>query len=74
MLQDWQQRVVEEKKELDEKIKKLDKFLKGIDDGTLPDVVLNSISNVDEDLLIDQLGAMEKYSEYLKRRIERFNK
>ena len=74
MLQDWQQRVVEEKKELDEKIQRLNEFLQKFDDGLLPDAVLESMEARDLGLLEAQLCAMEEYSEYLKCRIERFNK
>ena len=74
MLQDWQQRVVEEKKELDEKIEKLKKFLKGIREGTLPVAVTDSIGDYDRDLLIDQLSAMKDYSECLRYRIDLFNR
>lgn len=74
MLQDWQQRVVEEKKELDEKIQRLNEFLQKFDDGLLPDAVLESMEARDLGLLEAQLCAMEEYSECLKYRIERFNK
>lgn len=73
-MRNWQQRVVEEKAELDVKIKKLSKFLKGIEDETLPDVVLDSVDGVGLDLLTDQYSAMLEYSECLEYRINRFNK
>ena len=59
-----EQRVVDEKKELDEKIAALDAFLEGPVFPTLP--------NQDQDLLIDQVSTMDDYSDILARRIQRF--
>ena len=63
-MEDWQERVVQEKKELDEKITKLkamicsDKF--------------EALADTDQRLLVMQLSAMKQYASVLKARIERF--
>lgn len=63
-LQDWQQRVVEEKHELDAKLVKLDMFL----DGSKP----SHIEQLDWDLLKQQRAAMGQYSFILDLRIGKF--
>lgn len=63
-LQDWQQRVVEEKHELDAKLVKLDMFL----DGSKP----SYIEQIDWDLLKQQRTAMGQYSFILDLRIGKF--
>ena len=60
-----QQRVVDEKTSLDEKISKLISFMESDASSVL------SLS--EEDDLEEQLGYMEKYSEVLGRRISKFN-
>lgn len=62
----WQQRVIDEKAELDIKINKLATFL-----TTPRDVQLPADEYQD---LIDQHNLMLKYSEILRRRISRFTK
>ena len=57
-LQDWQKRVVDEKTELGEKIKKLKKYL---DENTDYD-----------DLLLIQFNVMNAYFNILEARIEKF--
>lgn len=63
-LQDWQQRIVEEKHELDAKLVKLDMFL----DGSKP----SHIEQLDWDLLKQQRTAMGQYSFILDLRIGKF--
>jgi len=60
-----QQRVVDEKSALDEKISKLVAFM----DSDASEV----LSLTEEDDLEEQLGYMEKYSEVLERRISKFS-
>ena len=65
-MQPHQERVVTEKKELDEKIDKLKVFLLGETFSTLPE---------DEQMrLIDQKNVMQQYSEILRARIAAFTK
>ncbi|WP_337918720.1 crAss001_48 related protein [Vibrio cholerae] len=59
-----QQRVVEEKKELDSKIEKLNTFIDG--------QVFKKLDNEDKKLLIKQLHEMKAYSRTLGCRIRRF--
>lgn len=63
-MQDWQQRVVEEKSDLDVKIKKLETF------------VLSEkwygLDPIDQDLLKRQLFVMIQYTNRLRDRIARF--
>lgn len=66
MFQPHEQRVVEEKSQLDEKIKKLSDFFAGPVYPTLP--------NDDRILLIEQRTQMMEYSNTLMKRIARFNK
>ncbi|HDU8496885.1 TPA: hypothetical protein RG419_003582 [Morganella morganii] len=63
-MQPHQQRVVDEKAELDDKISKLTVFTGGD--------IFKSIHQEDQDLLIDQLSLMAKYSQVLQKRISRF--
>lgn len=62
-MQDWQERVIAEKKELDEKLTKLWRFLSG-------EKVLELLS--EDDLLAIQYGIMIRYSTVLQKRIARF--
>lgn len=59
----WQERVVQEKAELDVKLEKLNSFLSSPDPG---------ISGGDLRLLLDQRHFMSRYSEVLGLRISRF--
>jgi len=61
---DWQQRVVEEQKELKEKIDKLTDFITSRKSGTLP--------FFDEKLLLTQRWFMIQYNITLLERIARF--
>lgn len=61
-----QTRVVEEKKELDTKLKALNAFLQG--------EKVKELSEVDHCLLVQQSGAMEEYSNILAKRIAVFPK
>jgi hypothetical protein len=61
---DWQQRVIDEKAELDERIGKLCAFLKGDAYRSLPDV--------DRHLLDRQLSHMRDYAHILFMRVARF--
>lgn len=61
----YQQRVVIEKGELEEKIEKLSKFL--------PSATFKSLPEIDQVLLRRQLAYMEGYSRILSKRINRFN-
>lgn len=65
-MEDWQARVVREKKELDEKIERLSIFL-----GTREFQALNS---VDRALLESQLRFMTEYTNILGHRISRFGR
>lgn len=60
----YQERVVNEKRELDEKMEKLDNFIKAPGFDGLP--------TMDSGLLKLQLGTMKIYSDILDVRIERF--
>jgi hypothetical protein len=64
-MQPFQERVIEEKRELDEKIAKLDLFWKG-------DVFL-TLPSAEQVLLRRQLVAMEDYSAMLGERITAFS-
>jgi len=66
-MQPYQERVVEERRELDEKISKLDKFIAGneIFDALPPD---------EKYRLRDQLRVMMRYSSILGERIEKLPK
>jgi hypothetical protein len=63
-MQPHQQRVVDEKQELDDKITKLMAFIGGD--------IFKSLERRDQELLSQQLGHMRSYSETLSLRIERF--
>ena len=63
-MQDWQQRVVDEKKELDNKIGRLTQFTQTQEFQSLP--------LPETDRLVRQLNAMEDYSEILGERIAAF--
>lgn len=60
----YQQRVIDEKTELDERLSKLEAFRETDAWDQLPDE--------DQDLLINQTVIMHQYSEVLERRIARF--
>lgn len=61
----YQQRVVDEKKELDDKLEKLSKFIDNED-------LFFALEIEDQDLLGEQEDLMKRYSEVLQKRIERF--
>ncbi|WP_042847883.1 crAss001_48 related protein [Providencia rettgeri] len=63
-MQPYQQRVVDEKAELDGKITKLTTFINGD--------ICKTLEHRDQELLSKQLGHMRSYSETLSQRIERF--
>lgn len=67
MMQPHQERVIAEKRDLDEKIAKLHAFC-----FTNTNAVFFALPPVDRDLLEDQYTAMKEYSTILGRRIERF--
>lgn len=60
----WQERLVKEKQELDQKITKLQAFIAGPDFGDL--------DSANQYWLIEQVGAMENYSYSLQQRINLF--
>lgn len=60
----FQERVVEEKKELDDKLSRLRPFIEGATFKTLPDA--------EQDRLIRQRRLMEEYSDVLGERIAAF--
>ena len=64
-MQDWQQRVIEERDELAERINKLGAF---IGSKRLPEVTTQQ----DRALLGEQLTLMERYYDVLCRRVEAF--
>lgn len=63
-MEDWQQRVVDEKKELDEKIKKLNSFFST--------EAFSLLATTDAVLLRTQYVVMQEYSSILAKRIARF--
>lgn len=65
-MESFQERVLNEKKELDTKIEKLGEFVKTEFFQTLPEI--------DSQLLNLQLGTMKIYSQILDVRMERFGK
>jgi len=67
MLKPHQERVVAEKKELDEKIVKLHAFCFGSDTK-----IFGSLDPMERDRLEDQYTAMKKYSDILGARIAAF--
>lgn len=64
-MQEYQQRVVEEKRELDEKLEKLDSYL-------AEDTFLE-LDEPNRDLLLDQREYMDQYSRILAHRIMLFS-
>lgn len=68
-MQPHEERVVVEKRELDEKIAKLHAFC--FSGGGV--TVFRALSPDDRDLLEDQYTTMVRYTEILARRIERFH-
>ncbi len=64
-MQAWQQRVVDEKKELDVKIGALNEFLN--------DDYFNKLNDLQKQLLEDQFEAMATYSNVLNLRIVTFS-
>jgi hypothetical protein len=67
-MQPHEERVVIEKRELDEKLAKLKAFC--FDSGT----AFSKLPPEDRDLLEDQFTAMQRYSAILGKRIERFDR
>lgn len=63
-MEDFQQRVVEEKEELETKMEKLSDFMHGD--------TYAELSATDQGLLMVQLVAMQNYSDALSRRMELF--
>lgn len=63
-LQPFQQPVVDEKKDLDDKIQKLRSFL--------DTEAFKKLHSIDQDLLFKQLSIMAIYSETLQQRLVRF--
>lgn len=66
-MEEYQLRVVEEKKELDNKIEKLDDFISS-------KVFLKNVSSTQQDLLLLQHQWMSNYSKVLELRIKDFEK
>lgn len=64
-LQPHQQRVVDEKNELFDKIQKLEAFIE-------TSSIYSQLSSIDKDDFIEQLKYMKAYLTILKRRINRF--
>ena len=62
-MENWQQRIIDEKEELDTKLTKLEKFIYN-EEGTF-----NSLSNMNQNLLRAQAEIMAEYSAVLRRRI-----
>ena len=65
-MESWQQRVIDEEKELSIKIKKLDSFV--TTDS------FENLSSLNKELLVIQLFAMKHYDAILNKRISNFNK
>jgi len=63
-MKDWQERVVEEKAELDKKIEKLSKFIQG---GEFWGLAME-----EQRRLLTQITLMQQYSEVLGERIDAF--
>jgi hypothetical protein len=68
-MQPHEQRVVNEKRDLDEKLAKLKAFCFG--ENT---TIFRGLDPIDRDLLEDQYNSMKDYSEILGKRIARFPK
>lgn len=66
-MNNWQQRVVDEKEMLDEKLQKLHAFLTNIDNLNSP------VDELQRYLLLAQFNAMQTYSAVLAIRIKHFN-
>ena len=64
MMKDYQNRVIEEKRDLDSKLERLNKFMLGEEFKTLPDAEISDLTG--------QRGAMQEYSDILASRISRF--
>ena len=67
----WQQRVVEERRVLEQRLIKLRAFLNGVQEGAIP---FGSFETDDRTLLWEQKQTMEKYSRILQARISRWRK
>ena len=65
-MKDWQQRVIDEKTALDDKIKALDGFLMSISENRV------KVESSHDALLRRQIRAMRDYSFILKQRIAQF--
>lgn len=65
-LQPYQQRVVEEKIQLDERLGRLVRFIEA------DPVVFNALPEYERGLMLAQRGAMEQYQNFLRLRIEAF--
>lgn len=64
-MEPYQQRVVDEKRELDNKIDKLNQFAQN-------SPIFGKMNLKDQELLLEQLDIMFDYTEILSKRIERF--
>ncbi len=64
-MQEHQQRVIDEKAELDSKLEKLNTFINVSD-------TFNHLDSEDQELLEDQANCMAEYSAILRARIARF--
>jgi hypothetical protein len=65
-MEEYQERVVAERKELESKIDKLDNFIKSD--------AYNKLGDIDRVLLVRQLSAMNMYSNVLQERIDYFKR
>ena len=65
MMNEFQERVINERKELNDKMIKLHEFITN-------NTIFRSLSEEDQLLLKDQYRVMRQYSDILDRRIERF--
>jgi hypothetical protein len=63
----YQERVINEKRDLDEKLERLKSFCFGDSN-----ILFSELNPVDRDLLEDQFTIMRNYSRILGKRIERF--
>jgi hypothetical protein len=61
VMEAWQQRVIDEKKQLDERIEKLAIFIQG--------ELYNTLDPVEQKRLTDQIHAMDSYARILGQRI-----
>ncbi len=69
-LEPHQQRVVDERTELNDKIDKLNAFIQS---GIKTDSIYSNLPEEDQNLLIEQSDLMMKYSDVLLKRINRFS-